>query len=342
MLTLIALYVTADVAMILLWSYFAYRRRPHNSVRTMLMFILGIVAIMLELFPDLELNGKPTAVYLLLAGTLHYFSVHRGTDVKCLLLHAVFILPVVIQPYIHVDSSYDKLVHSFRYRNEKSLSNILDISILPAFELDTVYEEPELSEPRLITARFKFQQPFDKELYQQNVLLLQQLYLRHMHRTQTSNGELVYLASESAETPNGRKYIASSVAFHSTGFTVTYGEYTDQIDPVNIHFLEQIIGPMPGYTSLYRYNNYSFTRIQGEEIILLDDRLMEDDFLRINISCADKDNWYSEQRNDTTFVTNVKHINRKTSQTTRFIFVPDQMGGCEAVHIQNLRETVTL
>lgn len=342
MFTITTIYVIADIAMILLWCRFAYLKRPHNSVRTMLMFILGIVAIMLELYPGIDIDGKPTAAYLIFAGALHYFSIRRGTDILMLIAHLAVIVPLAILPSVLTDTPYQRMLKTFKYRNEKALSNLIDVSILPPFELDSVYHEPVESEPRLITGNFVFQKPFDQEQYLQNVYLVKQLYVRHMHPTMTSNGMPVYLASEVTQTETGKKTTAASISFNSVGFSVTYGEYTNQIDPVNVHYIEQLMGEKPEYQSIYRYFIYGWDKIKGQEIVLLETPLQEEDMLRMQISCSNNDAWQSEVRNDTTFFTNVKRLNKRTSQTTTFTMVPDQMGGCEVMRVDYLRVSTVL
>lgn len=323
--------------MMLLWTYFAYTRRPHTSVRTMLMLILGIVTILLELFPNIESNGIATSIYLVVGGLLHYYSVVNGHKMLKGLVYAVIIIPVAVLPYITEDTPYEKLVKSFKYRNEKSLSRLLDVSFLPPFDIDTVYIVKSDSEPLIKTARFKFRKPYNVSEYMYNVGLIKQLYAKNMHTTHESRNRQLFLTSEYNEAQDIRSYSAVAIDLYDAGFIVSYGEYTSQTDPAHISDLKHIYGSIPSYTSLYRYCRYVWDKIDGEEIILLDEPFDREDIIAMK-DCCEKDNtWSYEMHSDTTILYYKTQANKKAVQRTSFTFVPNMTGGSEAIRVKYRR-----
>lgn len=340
-MTLSALFIAADVAMIALWGYFAYLRKPHISLRAMSMIIVGIVAIMVECFPNVEC-GVATSYYLLFAGLLHYLSNRKGkSDILLFVTYASTIIPIAILPYVIEDSPYEVMTKSFKYNNEKSLANLIDVSILPRFEMDTVYIEDNNSEPKLITARFSYRGNYDLAQYQMNVNLVKQLYTRHMHKTCLNQKKNVYLASEVSENADCRTFYSAAIDLYDSGFSVTYGEYTDRIDPVHIGYLSQLFGDVPDYTSIFRHNVHTWDKVDGEEVILLETPLTREDFERLKVVCSGDKSWSMKNRQDTTDLIFQNDINERTSQITVFTMLPDQMGGCEAIHIKSVREIMT-
>lgn len=331
-------YIIADIAMMLLWVYFAYTRRPHTSVRTMLMLIVGIAAILHELLPNTESVGNASSIYLLIGGLLHYMSVAKYNKWLIALAHTVIIVPVVCLHFFIKDTPYEKLVKGFKYRNEKALARILDISFLPPFEMDTVYVVKSDSEPTITTARFRFTKPFDVPEYRYNVGLVKQLYAKNMHTTHDSRKHPLYLASEYTETDGCRSYSAASVDLYDAGFIVSYGEYTNQTDPAHIGDIKYIYGSVPPHTSLYRYNRYVWDKVEGEEIILLDEPFDEEDIIAMKDCCYNDASWSVEMLSDTTVLHYKTQASKKALQQTTFTLIPNMSGGCEAVHVNYHRE----
>lgn len=331
-------YVIADIAMMLLWAYFAYNRRPHTSVRTMLMLILGITAILHETLPDTENVGNASAIYLLLGGLLHYMSVAKYNKWLIAFAHAIIIIPVACLHFFIKDTPYEKLVKSFKYRNEKALSRIIDTSILPPFSLDTVFVVKSDSEPVITTARFKYHKPYDVSEYRYNVALVQQLYAKNMHTTNISKSHLLYLASEFTEPADYRAYTAASIDLYDAGFIVSYGEYTDQTDPAHISDIKFIYGSIPPHTSLYRFNRYGWNKVEGYEIILLDEPFDEEDIIAMKDCCYNDASWSVEMLSDTTVLHYKTQASKKALQQTTFTLIPNMSGGCEAVHVNYHRE----
>lgn len=337
-MTYIWAYVIADVAMMLLWAYFAYTKRPHNSVRTMLMLILGLMTIILEILPLVDSHGKATSIYLIISGLLHFLSVAKENKWLIGSAHAAIILPVAILPFIVKDTPYEKLVKSFKYRNEKALSRLIDVSFLPTFEIDTVYIVNQDSEPTIKTARFKFRKPYDVSEYMYSVGLIKQLYTQHMHTTHESRNHPIYLASEYTEIPEGRAYTAASIDLYDAGFVVSYGEYTNQTDPAHINDIKYIYGSVPPFSSLYRYSRYVWDRIVGEEIILLDVPFDEEDIITMRDCCENDNSWSVEMHSDTTLLYYKTQASKKAVQQTVFTLIPNMMGGCEVVHVNYRRD----
>ncbi|MDO4460941.1 MAG: hypothetical protein Q4C30_00400 [Bacteroidia bacterium] len=338
-MTLAALFIAADIAMIALWGYFAYTKRPHISLRAMFMIIAGIVTIMVECFPNTDI-GIASSYFLLTAGLIHYLSNRKGkNDILFIVTYIASVIPVSILPYVIEDSPYEKMVKSFKYKDVKTLANLIDVSILPSFELDTLYIDDNISDPKLITAKFVYKADFDKKSYLENVELMKQMYPRHIHSTQINQNREMYFASEVTNGAECRTFSSAAIDLYDTGFSVTYGEYNDRVDPVHIGYLSQVFGDIPEHTSIFRRNVHSWVKVDGEEIILLETPLYSEDIERLKIVCTREPLWSVESSNDTFILKYTNIINNKTTHTVTYTMTPDQYGGCESIHVRSIRES---